>query len=235
VTEIRTEAEAARSVALVCDCDGVLIDSEAVAAAVIVQQLEARWPGMDVAPVVMPLLGMRTERVLQGAASALGMTLTAADIDAIRSTVSASAIKAPMVDGIEAALARIPLRKACASNSDRGYVEAVLERTGLVRHFGTRLFCADTVPQPKPAPDVYLAAARDLGLSPDACLVIEDSVAGVTAATAAGMTVYGFIGGGHASEEQMGALRRVGAQHVFDDMTQLPELVARWLQRVTVA
>jgi HAD superfamily hydrolase (TIGR01509 family) len=231
VTDIRTEA----NLALICDCDGVLIESEAVAATVIVQELEARWPGMDVASVVMPLLGLRTERVLQGAASALDMTLTATEIDAIRATVGASAIKAPMVDGIEAALARIPLKKACASNSDREYVEAVLERTGLVKFFGNRLFCADTVEQPKPAPDVYLAAARELRVGPQACLVIEDSVAGVTAATAAGMTVYGFIGGGHASDEQIGALRRVGAQHVFEEMDQLPELVAQWLHRVTVA
>ena len=82
---------------------------------------------------------------------------------------------------------------------------------------------------------MYLAAARALGVNPDACLVIEDSVAGVTAATSAGMTVYGFIGGGHASDEQVGTLRSLGAQHVFDDMKHLPELVARWLQRVTVA
>nr|WP_241018515.1 HAD-IA family hydrolase [Paraburkholderia sp. Tr-20389] len=220
---------------MICDCDGVLIDSEAVAATVIVQQLEARWPGLDIAPVVMPLLGLRTERVLQGAASALGMTLTADDIDAIRVSVGASAVKAPMVEGIDAALAQIPLTKACASNSDRGYVEAVLERTGLVKHFGTRLFCADTVEAPKPAPDVYLAAARAIGVNPEACLVIEDSVAGVTAATAAGMTVYGFIGGGHASDEQVDTLRQLGAQHIFDDMKLLPELVAQWLHRVTVA
>ncbi|MBN3760396.1 HAD family phosphatase [Burkholderia sp. Ac-20365] len=231
MTEIRTEANRA----LICDCDGVLIDSEAVAAAVLVEQLEARWPGADVAPVVMPLLGLRTERVLQGAASALGKTLTDEDIDAIRLTVGASAIKAPMVKGIDTALAQIPLKKACASNSDHGYVEAVLKRTGLDRFFGNRLFCADTVEAPKPAPDVYLAAARALGVNPDACLVIEDSVAGVTAATSAGMTVYGFIGGGHASDEQVGTLRSLGAQHVFDDMKHLPELVARWLQRVTVA
>lgn len=220
--------------ALICDCDGVLIDSEAIAAKVIVQELETRWPGLDIAPVVMPLLGLRTERVLQGAASALGMTLTPGDIDAIRMTVGASAIKAPMVAGIDAALAQISLKKACASNSDRGYVEAVLERTGLVKFFGNRLFCADSVEAPKPAPDVYLAAARAIGVNPEACLVIEDSVAGVTAATSAGMTVYGFIGGGHASDEQVDTLRQLGAQHVFDDMKLLPELVAQWLHRVTV-
>ena len=231
MTDVRTEAR----FALICDCDGVLIDSEAIAAVVIVKELETRWPDTAVAPVVIPLLGLRTERVLEGAASALGKTLTPADVEAIRATVGGSAIKAPMVDGIDAALAQIPLIKACASNSDHAYVEAVLERTGLVKYFGNRLFCADTVAHPKPAPDVYLAAARELGVSPEACLVIEDSVAGVTAATAAGMTVYGFIGGGHASEEQIGALRRAGAQQVFEQMSQLPELVTQWLHRVTVA
>jgi beta-phosphoglucomutase-like phosphatase (HAD superfamily) len=88
---------------------------------------------------------------------------------------------------------------------------------------------------PKPAPDVYLAAAKGFGLASSACLVVEDSVTGVTAASAAGMTVLGFIGGGHASEAQIGALHAAGASHVFDDMTQLPELVAQWTQRVTAA
>ncbi|MBY4788911.1 HAD family phosphatase, partial [Burkholderia dolosa] len=69
---------------LICDCDGVLIDSEAVAADVIVQELGARWPGVDARPAVMPLLGLRIERVLAGAADALGRTLSADDVDAIR-------------------------------------------------------------------------------------------------------------------------------------------------------
>ena len=58
--------------ALICDCDGVLIDSEAVAARVLARELEARWPGVDAAPVLMPLLGQRIERVLAGASGALG-------------------------------------------------------------------------------------------------------------------------------------------------------------------
>jgi len=144
-------------------------------------------------------------------------------------------MQAPTVAGIEAALAQVPLTKACASNSFRPYVESVLARTGLVKFFGDRLFCADAVPNPKPAPDVYLAAAQGLGLAPSACLVVEDSVTGVTAASAAGMTVLGFIGGGHASDAQIDALHAAGARHVFDDMLQLPELVAQWTLSATAA
>ncbi|HEY4298983.1 MAG TPA: HAD family phosphatase, partial [Paraburkholderia sp.] len=154
----------AGKLALICDCDGVLIDSEAVAARMLVHELEARWPGADVEPVVLPLLGLRIEKVLQGTAMQLGKSLGAGDIDAIRRAVEAAAMQAPAVEGIEAALAQVPLLKGCASNSFRPYVENVLARTGLVRFFGERLFCADAVPNPKPAPDVYLAAARGLGL-----------------------------------------------------------------------
>jgi beta-phosphoglucomutase-like phosphatase (HAD superfamily) len=221
--------------ALICDCDGVLIDSEAVAGRMLVRELEARWPRIDVEPVVVPLLGLRIERVLQDTATQLGQKLDTADIDAIRRAVEAAAIEAPTVDGIELALTQVPLVKGCASNSFRPYVEAVLARTGLKRFFGERLFCADAVPNPKPAPDVYLAAAQGFGLAPGACLVVEDSVTGVSAAAAAGMAVLGFIGGGHASNAQIDRLHAAGARHVFDDMRQLPELVAQWTLSVTAA
>ncbi|CAB3681401.1 6-phosphogluconate phosphatase [Paraburkholderia sediminicola] len=221
--------------ALICDCDGVLIDSEAVAAHMLVHELEARWPDADVEPVVLPLLGLRIETVLQGTAAKLGKSLSVEDIEAIRRAVEAAAMQAPAVVGIEVALAQVPLTKACASNSFRPYVENVLARTGLVKFFGNRLFCADAVPNPKPAPDVYLAAAQGLGLAPSACLVVEDSVTGVTAATAAGMTVLGFIGGGHASDAQIDALHAAGARTVFDDMLQLPDLVAQWTLSATAA
>ncbi|NKJ47941.1 HAD family hydrolase [Burkholderia sp. SG-MS1] len=225
----------ASNYALICDCDGVLIDSEAVAARMLVHELEARWPDTDVEPVVLPLLGLRIEKVLQSTAAQLGKSLDVAEIDAIRRAVEAAAIEAPAVEGIEAALAQVPLVKGCASNSFRPYVETVLTRTGLVRFFGERLFCADAVPNPKPAPDVYLAAARGLGLAPSACLVVEDSVTGVTAASAAGMTVLGFIGGGHASDAQIDKLHAAGARHVFDDMRQLPDIVAQWTLSATAA
>jgi beta-phosphoglucomutase-like phosphatase (HAD superfamily) len=215
---------------LICDCDGVLIDSEAVAASMLVRELSARWPDSDIEPVVLPLLGLRIERVLEESAAALGRTLAAADIDVIRGSVEAAARNAPVVEGVEAALSRIALTKACASNSYTGYVEAVLARTGLGRFFGKRLFCADRVARPKPAPDVYVAAADTLGVAREACLVVEDSVAGVAAATAAGMPVLGFAGGGHATRAQIEALVTAGAKHVFDDMRELPALVDRWIE-----
>lgn len=230
--------ELRRDRVLICDCDGVLIDSEAVAAKMLVRELQVRWPHADVEPVVMPLLGLRIERVLEASAAALGESLAPVEMDEIRRSVEAAAQQAPVVAGVEAALAQIALTKACASNSYTAYVASVLARTGLDRFFGSRVFCADRVPRPKPAPDIYIAAADALGVPSRACLVVEDSVAGVAAASAAGMVVLGFAGGTHA--EQAGgahtkALVQAGAQQVFDDMRALPALVDQWMTDVANA
>ncbi|SDC29610.1 HAD family hydrolase [Paraburkholderia lycopersici] len=221
--------------ALICDCDGVLIDSEAVAARVLVRELEARWPGVDAAPVVLPLLGQRIERVLGGAGAALERSLTAADVDAIRTVAEAEAREAPLFPGVAAALEAVTLTRACASNSYTDVVREVLARNGLQRFFGERVYCADIVAMPKPAPDVYLAAAQGMGVAPAACLVVEDSVTGVSAARAAGMTVLGFVGGTHVGgDAHAHELRDAGASEIFDDMTTLPARVAHWMNKAEV-
>ncbi|BFG81134.1 HAD-IA family hydrolase [Paraburkholderia terrae] len=231
--DIRTVANAGLSgVALICDCDGVLVDSEAIAGATIVHELESLWPGVEVEPVVTPLLGFRTEQVLQQTAATLGKTLSPEQIGAIHTTVGAAAIKAPMVRGIDIALASIPLLKACASNSYSAYVAHTVERTGLRRFFEGRLFTADLVPNPKPAPDVYLFAARHIDVAPGRCLVVEDSVAGATAAVSSGMTVLGYVGGAHDPEEQGRKLRHVGAQVAFNHMSDLPGLAETWTREL---
>lgn len=218
--------------ALICDCDGVLIDSEAVAARVLVRELEARWPGVDAAPVVMPLLGQRIERVLGGAGEALGRSLSAVDVDVIRVVAEAQAREAPLFPGVLAALEAVTLTKACASNSYTAVVREVLARNGLERFFGERVYCADIVARPKPAPDVYLAAAQGMDVSPAACLVVEDSVTGVSAARAAGMTVLGFVGGTHVGgDAHAHELREAGAIEIFDDMTTLPARVVQWMNK----
>jgi HAD superfamily hydrolase (TIGR01509 family) len=213
---------------MICDCDGVLIDSEAIAESVIVERLEALWPRQAVKDVVRPLLSMRTEALLVQTAAALGCVIGADSVAAIVAAVRAAAVQALTIPGIDDALREIPLRKACASNSHADYVSSTLRRTGLVMHFGERVFTADQVPNPKPAPDVYLAAARRLRVAPERCVVVEDSVTGTRAAVSAGMTVLGFAGAKHASAGQAQKLRAAGANVVFETMAQLPSLVERW-------
>ena len=93
--------------------------------------------------------------------------------------------------------------------------------------FAPNIFSAADVAEGKPSPDLFLHAARAMGVEPKDCLVIEDSVAGVIAGRAAGMVVFGFVGASHFSPLDDGAhLTAAGAELLFDDMARLPDLVA---------
>ncbi len=89
------------------------------------------------------------------------------------------------------------------------------------------IFSATQVERGKPAPDLFLFAAEQMRASAARCVVIEDSVPGVTAALAAGMNVLGFHGGSHCGPGYAETLRAAGAAGTFDDMRQLPDLIGR--------
>ncbi|RQS86680.1 HAD family hydrolase [Burkholderia seminalis] len=227
-----TAARRLSDYALISDCDGVLVNSEAIAERIIVTRLEHRWALAGLRDVVRPMLGMRAEQLLRAVATIVDRPLDDDTVEAIRMDVHASAVNAPAIDGVRDAFDAIPLVKACASNSDLSYVRSVVDRIGLADIFGERLLTADQVPSPKPAPDVYLAAAVRMHVAPERCIVIEDSATGTAAAIAAGMTVLGFVGAAHAARTQTDKLRAAGASVVFDDMAALPSLVERWLQQM---
>ncbi|WP_347336645.1 HAD-IA family hydrolase [Bradyrhizobium macuxiense] len=107
-----------------------------------------------------------------------------------------------------------------ASSSDLDRVRFSLELTGLASHFGQRLYTSQMVRHGKPAPDLFLHAAGQMASEPSRTLVIEDSVSGVTAAKAAGMKVWGFVGGAHYRLRDGSALLRdAGADRIFAAMT----------------
>src|SRR5262245_28887041 len=96
---------------------------------------------------------------------------------------------------------------------------------GLARFFNF-FFSATNVPKGKPAPDLFLHAASRMGVQAADCIVVEDSAAGVTAATAAGMTAIGFVGGSHADAAQLGEqLKSAGAQTIVADLRHLNSAV----------
>ncbi|THD48018.1 MAG: HAD family hydrolase [Bradyrhizobium sp.] len=136
------------------------------------------------------------------------------------------------VDGIREALNELGPRDICvASSSSVERIRASLRIVGFSRLFEPNLFSATEVANGKPAPDLFLLAAERMGADPSDCLVIEDSVPGVTAAARAGMAVFGYVGGGHIVGVAHGErLRAAGAELAFDDMRELPRLIRR--QRV---
>ena len=101
-----------------------------------------------------------------------------------------------------------------------------MRKTGLWDHFAPHIFSAEHVTHAKPAPDLFLLAAKALGAAPADCLVIEDSVNGVLAGRAAGMRVWGFGGGGHMTERLTARLAEAGAERIVADWAQAEALFA---------
>lgn len=124
------------------------------------------------------------------------------------------------IDGVNAVLDTLDLPRSIASNSPRERVRRALELTGLTRHFNGHIHAIEDVSRGKPAPDLYTRAVSLAQLAPERCLVIEDSVAGVTAAVAAGCTVIGFTGSSH-DPRHGAALLKAGAKRVIAHMSEL--------------
>jgi HAD superfamily hydrolase (TIGR01509 family) len=131
------------------------------------------------------------------------------------------------IRGIHDALDRITQRVCVASSGSHQRMRVSLGSTSLYERLAPNIFSASQVKNGKPAPDLFLFAVSEMKVPPERCVVIEDSVAGITGARAAGMTVFGFCGGSHCGPGYTEILRQAGADLTFDDMRQLPELVRR--------
>lgn len=115
--------------------------------------------------------------------------------------------------------------RAVASSSRLARLIHKLKHTGLYPYFEPHIYSGEQVPNGKPAPDLFLFAAQKLGADPQACLVIEDSANGVKAGLAAGMTVWGFVGGGHSHGGHADQLLQAGAHKVVDSHDDLSGLL----------
>jgi HAD superfamily hydrolase (TIGR01509 family) len=131
------------------------------------------------------------------------------------------------VAGVATFLERLPpMPKAVASSSPTDWLRTALERFGLAHHFEDRLFsAAEHVARGKPHPDIYLHAARELGVRPERVLVLEDTAPGVTSARAAGMTVIGLCAGLHCGPGYGERLLSAGARHVAGSYDEVLEII----------
>ena len=134
--------------------------------------------------------------------------------------------KLTAIPGADAAVAATALPKAVASSSTREGLERKLRQVGLWDHFAPHVYSAGHVVKAKPAPDLFLHAAAALDIAPADCLVLEDSVNGVLAGMAAGMTVWGFLGGGHATDGLGERLLGAGAERLVRDWAEAARLLA---------
>lgn len=213
---------------LICDCDGVLVDSEILSERSMRETLAAHVPLHELEVALSGTFGLQSRDILARVEAHFGIRLPTglhaehlARCDAlIHSEVQA-------IPGVCAALLSIDLPLAIASNGRYQAVERALLRCELSERVDVGIFAAEQVERPKPAPDLYLLAAKTAGVAPQRCLVVEDSITGVTAALAAGMQVIGFLGASHIPPEHAENLRQLGVEHLIEDMRELPALVER--------
>ena len=209
--------------AVIFDCDGVVLDSEPIAFGLLSDQLALYGHSMDLTQMRGLFLG-GTIRSFWAGARALGVALPDDWVEAHYQRMFARLEQGvPLVAGIMGVLDALDaagLPCAVGSNGPLRKMEIMFaHHPGLWQRFGGRVFSAQTMGAPKPAPDVYLHAAKVMGLAPQDCVVIEDSVAGLRAATAAGMRAYGF-----AADDEGTDLTAAGAT-VFHRMKDLPGLL----------
>ena len=208
---------------VIFDCDGVLVDSEPLANHVLADAMAQLGLEAPLDVVHERFVGRSMVDVVAGIEADLGRPLPDDWLDALqRRTFAVFERDLQPVRGVAAALDRIDAATCVASSGAPDKIRFTLGLTGLLERFDDRLFSATQVPRGKPFPDLFLHAAEQMGHSPDACVVIEDSLPGVKAAQAAGMTVLGFAGTELADAQELGA---AGAT-VFSDMRDLAALLA---------
>ena len=211
---------------VILDCDGVLVDSEPIANRVLADLLDEVGLPMTVEEATREFVGLSMADCWRIAEQRLGRSLPADFARRYEQRLTdAFRVELRPVPGIVEALERIHRPLCVASSGDPERIRGSLELTGLLPRFEGRIFSAVEVPRGKPAPDLFLHAARRSGARAVGCVVVEDSPRGVQAGVDAGMRVLGYAGRTAAAE-----LEQAGAQ-CFERMRDLPDLLdaaARW-------
>jgi HAD superfamily hydrolase (TIGR01509 family) len=212
---------------LIFDCDGVLVDSEYLFARVASACLNDIGIEMDSTEATRRFAGVSIKDMLARVALERGAALPDGFEDlVIRREDEAYARLLEPISGVRKAILSIPLPRCVASSSLPERIFASLAVTRLDDLFAeTARFSTALVANGKPAPDIYLHAARKMGERPQSCIVIEDSVPGVEGAVAAGMRVIGFTGGRHCADDHGERLEAAGAHRVIAAMAELQEAV----------
>ncbi len=202
---------------VIFDCDGVLIDSEAISARMLVAEMAARGIEIDLEYVARHFLGRSYPVVLKVIAQDFGVDLPESfEADYRRRLLAAFETQLQVMPGVTGALDRLARPYCLATSSSPSRLARSLEIAGLSGRFAGRVSTASEVARGKPAPDLFLLAARKAGADPAHCLVIEDSLNGVRAALAAGMEAWRFTGGSHFRDIALPDPGEVRAHRDFD-------------------
>ncbi len=205
---------------VIFDCDGVLVDSEPISNTVLAAMLTDIGLPTTYDQSISQFLGRSWAACVKIVEGRLGRPMPDGFLESYEQRMfEAFRREIKPVLGIEAVLDSLPVPYCVASSGRFEKMNTTLGATGLLPRFEGRMFSATQVEHSKPAPDLFLFAANEMGVDPERCVVIEDSPAGVNAGISAGMAVFGY-----AAMTSPSALREAGAQ-VFDSMDDLMKLL----------
>lgn len=204
---------------IIFDCDGVLIDSEIIANRIEVEvKTELGFP-ITLEEQLKKFVGLgMSHPVMQAELRRLPTNYWQMVDDRVKVAYT-NELKA--IDGVVEFIEQLSLPKCVASSSEPEWLTFKLEHTKLIRYFPNAIFSGGMVSKSKPAPDLFLLALEKMGWESSSCLVIEDSVVGVEAGKAAGLTVCGFTGGAHIYPGHAEKLVKAGADHMISDFKQI--------------
>ncbi len=215
---------------IIFDCDGVLIDSEAIYLEEEFNFLNARNVHVDKVWYMREFMALADEKWRAKFSGLIeqngGTTLSDAEFDAMKDIVRTRIRnEVQPVVGVVAMLDALTAPRCVASTTSMRFLPGKLERTGLASHFGNGVFSGDMVAHGKPAPDLFLHAARQMGGETGNAIVVEDSANGVKAGKSAGMFTIGFLGGSHCFDGHGDTLTDAGADLILSSHANL----ADWL------
>lgn len=211
--------------AVIFDCDGVLVDSEILASQASLRMLKPYGFSMTPKEYAHLFAGKKEEDILESIEKDYHINLPEDFLSQARLEIEHSLDHdLQAIPGVIETTSQIPVTKAVVSNSRLVRVISSLKVAGITDIFGKNLFAAEMVERPKPAPDVYLYAASELGVKPAECLVVEDSQSGVTAAHSAGMHVIGFLAASHIPDGHEHSVREAGAFTTASSMEELAHI-----------
>lgn len=210
---------------IIFDCDGTLVDSELLCNIASSEVLVgAGYPQYTPEYCLQHFVGAGQAAVWQAVMNETGTVLPSDVNQRFIERVAANMNIARPAPGIEIVLEALSgtYTICVGSNGERPNVVGALEATGLLPFFSdNRIFTVEDVANPKPAPDLYLHAAAQMGVPPQRCLVVEDSITGATAGVAAGMSVFGYTGLTHDSDAHGPRLRSLGVHKTSADIHDL--------------
>lgn len=211
---------------VIFDCDGVLLDSEVIACSADAEALTKAGYEISTAEVIERFAGVPADAMYAAIEADLGRPLPRNFQTDVKTSILAryrSELRA--IVGAAEVLSAMRTRRCVASSSAPAKLALGLIETNLFDLLYPHVFSTTLVARGKPHPDIFLYAARAMEVGRERCLVVEDSVAGVTAAKAAGMRCIGFVGGSHCPDGHAKRLSEAGATTVVSDLRQLMTFV----------